>query len=472
MNTQTGQISRDLPTEGDDEVSVNDLAVLTSSQGNSRAGTSAGLGLNAIPASPVAAGFGLAKNTDIPEPWARKLADDGMSYYFLNTLTGETRWTVPEPENQNFRQERTGRSRATTGASTTSSFNHDTVVTPSRMRSDSSMSGSRQRSENEADRLSLYSNDSETFLVGRDRTGSLSTNQTLTSNGRQVTNWARSSSSHMMDDKALVELTSAERLAQALQQALSPTDPESITDLSAQAKHAIISVIRTARSFDFKNMPQEDTTLDDTVYLVVIAIRNLLYVSAAPSGHIPTHIIPGPRDVRDRRDTTASQTLLKPAQRKVTATLSKLVLSARAVQYNSGSSVADTPMRIEGDADELERAVEAFVVEVERSHKQQIHSAAYLKRLRGVFSTANIGLGLVGAGAAGNWKGHGWVSLEETEEAPGRVLGTEVVTETRSYIHQVQETFNTFASSARDLIGQSGKNYPIIYLLPILLGIF
>lgn len=447
-NTQTGQISRDLPMEADSDVSDSDLAGLTSGT-SSRAGTSAGLGFVVGSASQLTAGFGLSSRTEIPEPWVRKLADDGMSYYFSNKMTGEVRWTAPEPDYSTVRQDRNGRSRAATKSSTTSS----TFMTPNRLRSDSSVSGSGR--DNSADRLSLYSNDSDAYVVERDRAGSLAYTRPPAANGRRAADWPPSSSRE--EDRALVELTAAERSARSLQQILSPLPPDSVADLSAQAKERIIAVIQTVRTIDFAHLITEDRSLDELVYGVVFAIRNLLYVSAAPSGHIPSAVIPGPRNIRDRRDTTASQTLLKPVQRKVTATLSKLVLSARAVQYNSGSNVNDTPLRIEGDAEELDRAVEAFVLEVERSHNQQIHSPTELKRLHGIFLTMNIGLGLVGAGAAGSWKGHGWVSLGEADEAPAKILGTEVVKDTRSYVNQVQELFSNFATNIRKLATDSGE---------------
>jgi len=455
VNTQTGQVSRDLPTETDVDVSVSDLGGLTAPQASIRGGTSAGQDIGV--SYPVNAGFGLSKHTEIPEPWVRKLADDGMSYYFTNTQTGEIRWTVPEPEIPSIR---TSRTRAPTNASTSSSHD-DTLVSPHRLRSDSSVSMSRQGSENSADRLSLYSDDSETFFVDRDRNGSHPPTQQSSTDDRQALDWDRSSSPEVIDDgKAVVELTSAEQSAKLLQAALFPPGPESLVDLSSAVRQAIMAVIESIQTNDITRFLEEDITLDNLVYTVVISIRNLLYVSAAPSGHIPSNVIPHVRDIRDRRDTTASQALLKPAQRKVTATLSKLVLSARAIQYNSGSSIIDTPVRIEGDAEELERAVAAFVLEVQRSHNQQLHSGTGLKRLHGVFSTAHIGLGLVGAGAAGSWKGLGWVSLEETEEAPGRILGTEVVTELRAYVLQIQESFSSFSSNIRQLINEPGKSCP------------
>ncbi|KAJ7482105.1 hypothetical protein B0H11DRAFT_1679512, partial [Mycena galericulata] len=107
--------------------------------------------------------------------------------------------------------------------------------------------------------------------------------------------------------------------------------------------------------------------------------------------------------------------------------LSRLVLSARALQYDAGSTVSDTLERIEVDsAEELERAILSFVLEVQRmQHSSPNVTDPKLKRLYGVFSTANIGLGLVGAGAGGSRKGFGWVSLGD-EDSRREVLSADI----------------------------------------------
>lgn len=111
------------------------------------------------------------------------------------------------------------------------------------------------------------------------------------------------------------------------------------------------------------------------------------------------------------------QSHLKAAQRKVAGTLSKLVLSALAMQYDPTLSASDKPNRMESDVAELERAVVAFVTEVHYFQEQNAlpqGQKSGLKRLYGTFSTANIGLGLPGAGAAGSWQGFGYVPRNET----------------------------------------------------------
>ena len=135
--------------------------------------------------------------------------------------------------------------------------------------------------------------------------------------------------------------------------------------------------------------------MDQLVNSTVLAVRNLLYISAAPTTQIPNNL-------HSHSGNAHTSTPLKPAQRKVTATLSRLVLSARAMQYDSGSQLADTLNRIEADSEELEKAVLSFVLEAQRHQVNQ----SVPRRLQGVFTTSNIGMGLVGAGAAGSWKGH------------------------------------------------------------------
>lgn len=428
------------------------------SQSSSRSGTSAGLGLGVnAPERPRSgqdtAGFGVIQRTGTPEPWVRRLADDGLSYYYWNKLSGQVQWTRPEPDAESMNPS-TSRNNHLSSTSTNHNIDHEAIPVSSRMRSDSSASQSRQRSHSNANRLSFYSDDSDIFP--RVRSTSLAS-QNQPSANRHAAAEQNSPPRPVQETQALVELTSAERIAQSLQRALTPSPPESVSELSVIVQQAISAVVENIQVNGLPRRPEEDTAMDELVRAVVLAVRNLLYVCAVPTGHIPSNLIP--RTAREPRALTTSQALLKPAQRKVTATLSKLVLSARAMQYESSPSTADTPNRIEGDAEELARAVIAFVHEVQQSHNQAIveQLEGSIKRLRGVFMTANIGLGLVGAGVAGSWKGFGWLSLEEDEEAPGRVLGTEVVTELPVYLSQVEEKFNALAATLRSPDDDSGK---------------
>ncbi|KAH7910846.1 ras guanine nucleotide exchange factor domain-containing protein [Hygrophoropsis aurantiaca] len=452
VNTQTGQHSRDLPQEAED-TSDGDLAGLTTSQPSSRAGTSAGLGFGAVTENSLA-GFGIPKRTGTPEPWVRKLADDGMSYYYWNKLTNQVSWTIPESEGL----PKKGRSRAHTHSSTASSDFFDSADesapqnTQHRLRAGTLPSNSRATRRQRVSVADPISDSDDSGLYSPDRSNSPTVLQSA--NGRNESfDRQKLPVDLSMERKPSIELTAAERIAQSLQQSLSPPPPDLVSDLSHLARDAIAAVIlKNQQLTGVSRRSEQGQILDNLIRSVVVAVRNLLYISAPPSGHIPSNLIP--RDARDRRETTASQTLLKPSQRKVTATLSKLVLSARAMEYDSGPAAHETPARIESDAEELERAILAFVVEVQRCQNEQLGGVG-LKRIQGQFSSVHIGLGLVGAGAGGTWKGFGWVVLDDTEEAPRNILETDVFAEFGSLLQQTQTSFGALRSALRNAGGES-----------------
>ncbi|KAF9049553.1 ras GEF [Hymenopellis radicata] len=402
VNTKTGQQSRDLPQEAEDDISDPDIAALTS-QTSTRSGTSASLGFGANGAfDPAAsdsdtggsmAGFGLPRRSGTPEPWIRKLADDGMSYFYLNTVDGQA--NIPRM--------------------------------PSPVHLDAI---------HETRRLSVYSDSSDILDP------SLASRPIL--NGHLLPIRQPEPSQPPYVDTLVMELTAAERLAQSLQQALSPPPPELLTDLSAITRAAIQDVVDNVQRGELVRRQDEDDTMEELVHAVVLSVRNLLYISAAPTGQIPPNVL-HPNATHPK---SSSASPLKPAQRKVTATLSRLVLSARAMQYDSGSSSTETLNRIEVDADEVERAVLAFVLEVQRMQHSAVPESKPPKRLKAVFSTANIGLGLVGAGAAGSWEGFGWVSSDDKDRQP-ETLSPEVTRDASKQLNQLDISFSQLSASLR-----------------------
>ncbi|PBK74783.1 ras GEF [Armillaria solidipes] len=424
VNTKTGQQSRDLPQETEDEISDTDLAALTS-QASSRSGTSARLAFGSNNTFEPAAsdsdtagnmpGFGLPRRTGTPEPWVKKLADDGMSYFYYNKVDGSVQWTRPEAP-------RTHSSKTPTQPS------HNTPSAAPLQPGD-------------ANRFSVYSDSSDIQPFDH------------ASNFRPATNGhSEPLQQPAYVDSLVMELTGAERIAQLLQKALAPSPPENLTDLSAIAKNAIQAVVDNIQLNGIVRRTEDDRKMDEMIHAVVLAVRNLLYVSAIPTGQIPNHVLPRSAHEREVKATQPTPPFpLKPAQRKVTATLSRLVLSARAMQYDSGTSLSDTLNRIEVDADELERAVISFVLEVQRNRSSAASETKPDKRLHGVFSTANIGLGLVGAGAAGTWKGFGWVSLDADEQNPQKVLSTEVANEVGSHAAQLNYQFVQLGTTLKSL---------------------
>lgn len=339
------------------------------------------------------------------DPWVKKLADDGVSFYYFNKLDGRVLWTAPDKA----------------GVSTSSSS------LPARQPDTSG--------------LSVYSDDSD-IQPSNDTSASRARPQ----NGKARHVAASSAKSEPKYKQALMELTASERIAKALQHTLEPSPPSPVTDLSAIAKFSIQAIIKNLQSNGGVRKPEDDKNMDQLVNSTVLAVRNLLYISAAPTSQIPNNL-------QSRSGNTRGSTPLKPAQRKVTATLSRLVLSARAMQYDSGSQLADTLNRIEADSEELEKAVLSFVLEAQR---HQVNESVP-RRLQGVFTTANIGMGLVGAGAAGSWKGHGYVLLDDEAGMPQRTLGTEAVTEIKSSIDQLQTDFLALGQALRSTIDSSGQ---------------
>ncbi|KAI6005367.1 ras guanine nucleotide exchange factor domain-containing protein [Pisolithus marmoratus] len=421
VNTQTGQHSRDLPLEVD-ETSEGDLVALAAAQPSSRTASRAGLGFTTLTESSLA-GFGVPKRTGTPEPWVRKLADDGIAYYFQNKHTGEVSWSVPDGDAPGNK----GRTRALTNSSTTAAFNETKAA--SRMRSDSATSQTRGRRD-PYQLVSEHKTDSSTSgysrSSGRDRSQDATT-------GRAQT----------------IELTAAERIAQSLQETLAPPPPDLVSDLCYAARSAVASVLQKNQSlWRLPRQSEHGKMIDGLIMTVVAAVRNLLYISTSLPGHIPHHLIPP--DARDRSEDTTSQALLKPAQRKVTATLSKLVLSARAMEYDSGPAAHEIASRIQSDAEELDRAIVIFVAEVQRCYSEHQHGDTGGKRVLGCFSTLYLGLGLVGAGCAGTWKGFGWVPMDDTEENPQRILGVDVFAEFKTYMASVQAQFGTFHSALKN----------------------
>jgi son of sevenless len=417
--------------DSEDEVSDTDLGALSSTS-NSRSTTSLNTSFNTMSngGSSAASHSSLHSQSTTeaassarprtPEPWIKKLSEEG-TYFYYNPVDGSAQWTRP-----------TAPAAPTTDTS--------------RLFVDSS-----PRDLNP--RLSVYSDSSDvqpfdypqTRRNGREPGASpFETNGAANGNGQ-------------------LELTSAEKIANTLQKSLEPPPVDRVTDLSTVATNAIHSVLDIIQA-GISRRPDDYARLDEFVSYVVVTVRSLLYVAAVPTGHISSSVLP--KGIRSEKPPPAQTVTLKPMQRRVTATLSRLVLSARALQYDSGSQVADTLSRIETDAEELERAIIAFVVEVERVN-QNAGLPPSKKRLEGVFATNNLGLGLVGAGAGASWKGFGWVSLEGDNAPPGKVLGAEVVVDINSNLSALQDTIAELGQALRinnDLSGEYPSHQRFLFI--------
>lgn len=401
VNSRTGEHSWDLPQETADEISGSELAGL-SAQSTVRAATGAGMvfgvtnninGINgAYPSEPP--GLGIPRS--IPEPWIKRLADDGRAFFYANKLTGETTWTRPEfTDINNLRSELelpvvpSNTRRRHTG-SENGVYSDDSDVNPENFRSSHALPQHIHQLPPQALQFDLISSD--------------------------------------------MKLTSEEMIARQLQQALVPPSSRLANDLVVKARDAIQAITDNVQANI--NRAGDDQRMDDLIQIAVRAIRNLLYVFAANSSHIPTDLL-----ACETREKPSASFPLKPAQRRVTATLSRLVLSARAMYYDSGSRIAETLNRIEADALELERAITLFIGEVQRCQRDS-REGILLKQLYGTFTTASIGAGLVGAGSAATWKGFGWVSQGAEGQAPSKPLGQEVISEVATMLERIEDLFN------------------------------
>ena len=282
-----------------------------------------------------------------------------------------------------------------------------------------------------SDRLSINSEDSDIFPTRRDRSGSALRN--VGANGVQS----------QQPQARQLSLTPPEVLAKRLQHALAPPPPESPMDLSNQVREAIAAIVEHLQIISPRHSEQFEE-VDQRVLEVVSTVRNLLYVTATPSGHIPSNLYP--RDGQDARPSSTAQSLqthLKAAQRKVAGTLSKLVLSALAMQYDPGLQGGDKPNRLESDIAELERAVVAFVTDMHNFQEQHAQGRPLpTKRLYGVFSPANVGVGLPGAGAGGTWKGFGYVAMDVTGQPPMQILSANQVSDMKSAVKTLTDALN------------------------------
>lgn len=396
------------------------------------------------------AGFGLPKRTGTPEPWVRRLADDGLSYFYQNKLDGSVQWTLPEGDSS----PNTNGHASTAGAH---SQNDLAVAIDQRQHS-------RQHSDSTYVRLghndgltsngNVYSDDSDVDPLDR-YTGFPRTQQA--SNSRTVSQLTAQPLPSVLTDSD-PQLTSAEKLAQTLQHNLTPAPPDPITALSTIARQSVAAIVTAVQTHDPLARRSSQNLLEDRILASVIAIRHLLYVSSPPYGHVPSHLY--------RKDGPASgpsipqslQAQLKPAQRRVTATLSKLVLAALAAQYDTISLTSEVSERMETDAAELDRALVTFVNEVQKIHNQMPQPPS--RRLFATLLPTNVGLGLMGAGAAAGWKGLGWAPVDSLRQ-PKRDLSSEVLAELKIEIAELDERLVDLHSAVFD--GSAGEFLRIIH---------
>ncbi|KIJ54796.1 hypothetical protein M422DRAFT_200705 [Sphaerobolus stellatus SS14] len=367
VNTQTGEQSNELPTEIESDVeplingmSSRSVSTLAESTAYSVASTSA----TTVAGEPQAAGFGLPKRSGTPEPWVKRLADDGMSYYYQNTVDGTTRWTAPSPPPQLAHQSEVG-----------------LAYTNGRSRAGSSAG-------RDPERLSVYSDDSDVNPLGI--LGRAAAHAHTTSKAP-----ANAPSLHSQPPES-PEIHAAKELQNALQERF-PLEPDSLDDLAEAARSAISDLVDIA-------LARNNTSLiKDAIKRTTDSVRNLVYASSTLLG--PMNTLPQPYT-----STTGFSDIseLKAFHRKVTACMVKLITAIRA---SMGAEVINSDMsaRFENDAAELGRAISTFVDEVLQRRTNQTSARHVRAVLHSASGSQGVGRNLIGAGTAGSWKGFGFV---------------------------------------------------------------
>lgn len=322
-----------------------------------------------------------------PEHWQKRLAEDGASYYYVNKLDGTISWQRPA----------------------------DTPATSLKSSSQLSLGGATK----EARRASVYSDSSEVYP------------------GLQETE---------LSVNALPNIQLDSRTIQALDSARGP----SMAELAPAVRAALLEVARVVDSGeDFGHearltpaawhgaVPQ--TALHARLMDVVSRTRELLHTSgSAYAGSalndvwrkvLGTEARPPPSHVALPQE-------LKATQRKVAATLSKLVLSARAAGHHPnqlGDGAEDVRSRLGKDASDLESAIRGFMGEWEAACfplAQPPVGEQTLAERRRLRAALDFDQGLVlgvGAGNAGMWTAWGFTQPTVRANIAGRAFSSTVV---------------------------------------------
>ena len=413
MNTHTGQKSLDLPVGISDSEMDLDVAGLSSSFASSRSGTTSGLGFTTTPANGMVNGKNANANANATEMGRKRAGTDAVEEGLVPSQSQckakrNTNVVFPVAEHEGGTLNR-GESQQIRPLPKITALN----------------------------RVSIHSDDSEIYPLERERSTSQSESEPISS-GSELGKRSIHGMDQPINDIPPVTPTPAEQLAQELQSALAPPLPPTIQALGDKALRTIGEVLKRIHIDDVVECPGEDE-MAALVGDVMNAVRDIIYVADVGVGVGDRKGAPG-----KGRHVSASLMLLKTPQRKVTSTLAKLVLSARAIKHSSPSygEMTDTPKKIKADAEELERNMTAFLTSIQQyTHLPRSRNA---KRLHGYFPTANIGLGLPGAGAGGTWKGMGWANLDDEGEGPGVVLQSEVVGEAGRLKNGLGERFERF----------------------------
>lgn len=449
FNTQTGQQARDLPegAEGQEKEEYLDetmastsrygsrtdsklsrRAAASSEASDSRPTSSSSLHTAATRHSRMNTIEKLPDSSQIPYPWIVRTSDDDRTFHFFNRQTHEISHDIdsilPSSSSTTNEDNNTVKSMSRKDTISRNGRNNSIVQGNTRRPADPS----RYRNEDEADTLAFQSSMSVNNSLVELRQMIDETGDAIAVLASMASEEIGEDGLSMEDERALREdqnsLKDESRLSLAIGNVV-----QKICDLLRAAGALNISPIDLMNAseaihmfYDSQNALDALTGFQNSVHLLQGRTMSLNdthdtdpYLSSAIFAATPA----------------APPTLL-PLGKKINATLSKLVLSARSVVEQSCLNAMERPSftqpqlekilsyrhRIKDDSMELARALGIFSNEVVHSKSISRNTSqknnAYLKS--GI-ANSGIGLNVFGGGSAAGWRGNGFVLPSATEAA-------------------------------------------------------
>jgi son of sevenless len=220
---------------------------------------------------------------------------------------------------------------------------------------------------------------------------------------------------------------------------------ELVIELSEVARNAVSHLLSCLQSVAPSLVLEALDDMESSICAMVVSVRDLLYMS-----FIPPY-------TQNSVDDISPQPAIVPVLRKVTAAVTKLVHSARDIQYESESSLSNSMAIVQEESEELLHAMDAYVLEMRNQRERLVEQFCCEGRetLEDLFPPSQNRSCLAGAGAAGSWKGFGWAPLEEGEEGPGLFLTSETITELDIRLTKVDDRLNEFVHLINNIPGKS-----------------
>ena len=362
---------------------------------------------------------------DVPWPWVVRASDDEKTFYFYNRQTHDVSQDCPSmaSEAATSVEDAPRRGPRKSRAQTIDSSEQSTALSREEDALDAALPLSRHSDERDAIELQLE--------MARGQVWPLHSliDEANNAIGQLAITAAESIASDGLSEQdrgqppVTSTLVDSSRLGQAIRHVV-----DSVRNLLYAAGSLAVSAMDLSVVSELAWLVQDDASLD-----VLKAFQGAMSALHGKGVlQVEPHIA-----VALQQATPAPPSTLTPLGKKINATLSKLVLSARSVIEQSCLNTSVRPelthaqmdkitnyrQRIKDDSMELAQALGAFGIEADRSHVALggTASTAWVKQVEGVLrsgrATAGIGLGVLGGGAAAGWRGNGFVLPSATEAA-------------------------------------------------------